>query len=165
MGGQCEGWNHREEMAGTGEAMEQTETGGGMDMPAVVALATHMQMEVLMGGSVVIMAMDMGVQLQAKGRAHGEDPNHQQSKTDEEFSPGGHGLEMGEVLETNGDEGKNDHTGGMAYTPCQGTAQCLDGSVEREGSHRHEVISTSDDMNGAGGNSSENADQHSSVVQ
>ena len=72
---------------------------------------------------------------------------------------------MGKILEPNGDESENDHTGGMACAPCQGTAQCLDGSVEREGSHRHEVISTSDDMNGAGGNSSENADQHSSVVQ
>ena len=165
MGGQSEGRNHREEMAGTGEAMEQAEAGGSMDMPAVVALPTHMQMEVLMGGSVVVMAMEMGVQLQAKGCAHGEDPNHQQRNTDEEFSPGGHGLEMGKILEPNGDESENDHTGGMACAPCQGTAQCLDGSVERKGSHRHEVISTSDDVNGAGGNSSENADQHSSVVQ
>ena len=165
MGWKSEGGDHSQEMTGTGQAMEQTETGGGMDMPAVVALATHMQMEVLMGGSVVVMAMEMGVQLQAKSCAHGENSNHQQRNTDEEFSPGGHGLEMGKILEPNGDESENDHTGGMACAPCQGTAQCLDGSVEREGSHRHEVISTSDDMNGAGGNSSENADQHSSVVQ
>ena len=126
MGGQSEGRNHREEMAGTGEAMEQAKTGGSMDMPAVVALPPHMQMEVLMGGSVVVMAMEMGVQLQAKGCAHGENPNHQQRDADEEFSPGGHGLEMGKILEPNGDESENDHTGGMACAPCQGTAQCLD---------------------------------------
>ena len=165
MGGQSECRNHGKEMAGTGEAMEETETGGGMDMPAVVALPPHMQMKVLMGGVVAFMAMAMGVQLQAKGCAQGEGSNHQQSNPDEEFSPGGQGLQMGKILEPNGDEGEDDHTGGMASSPCQGTAQCLDGSVEGERSHRRKVIGTSDDMNGAGGNSSENADQHSSVVQ
>ena len=61
MGGQSEGRNHGKEMAGTGEAMKETETGGGMDMPAVVALPPHMQMKVLMGGVVAFMAMAMGV--------------------------------------------------------------------------------------------------------
>ena len=64
MGGQSEGRNHREEMAGTGEAMEQAEPGGSMDMPAVVVLPPHMQMEVLMGGSVDVMAMKMSLTLQ-----------------------------------------------------------------------------------------------------
>ena len=54
-----------------------------MDMPAVVALPTQMQVEVPMGGSVVVMAMDMCVKLQAKGCAHGEGSNHEQSNPNE----------------------------------------------------------------------------------
>ena len=122
MGGKSEGGNHGQEMTGTGEAMEQTETGGGMDVPAVVVLPPQMQVEVLMGGSVVVMTMGMAVELEAKGGANGEGTDDEQSNPNEEFSPGGHGLHMGEILESNGDESENDNTGGMPRSPGQGTA-------------------------------------------
>ena len=122
MGGQSEGRNHREEMAGTGEAMEQAETGGSMDMPAVVVLPPQMQVEVLMGGSVVVMTMGMAVELKTEGGANGEGPDDEESHPNEEFSPGGHGLHMGEILESNGEESEDNNTGGMPGSPGQGTA-------------------------------------------
>ena len=160
MGWKSEGGNHSQEMTGTGQAMEQTETRGGMDVPAVVVLPAQMQVEVLMGGSVVVMTMGMTVELKTEGGANGEGPDDEESHPNKEFSPGGHGLHMGEILESNGDESESDNTGGMPCSPGQCTAQSLEGPVDGEGSHRHEVISTGDDMNGTGCKSSENADQH-----
>ena len=122
MGWKSEGGDDSQEMTGTGQAMEQTETGGGMDVPAVVVLPPQMQVEVLMGGSDVVMTMGMAVELEAKGSANGEGTDDEQSNPNEEFSPGGHGLHMGEILESNGDESENDHTGGMPRSPGQGTA-------------------------------------------
>ena len=160
MGWQSEGGDDSQEMTGTGQAMEQTETGGGMDMPAVVVLPPQMQVEVLMGGSVVVMTMGMAVELKTEGGANGEGPDDEERHPNEEFSPGGHGLYMGKILESNGEESESDNTGGMPCSPGQCTAQSLEGPVDGEGSHRHEVISTGDDMNGTGCKSSENADQH-----
>ena len=160
MGWQSKGGDDSQEMTGTGQAMEQTETGGSMDMPAVVVLPPQMQVEVLMGGSVVVMTMGMAVELKTEGGANGEGTNDEERHPNKEFSPGGHGLHMGEILESNGEESESDNTGGMPCSPGQCTAQSLEGPVDGEGSHRHEVISTGDDMNGTGCKSSQNADQH-----
>ena len=163
MGRQGEGWDHRKEMAGTGQAMEQTQTGGGMDMAAVIALAAHVEMQVLVIGAagvgVVVVVMVVAVELQPEGGADGEGTDDKQGDTHKEFSPGGHGLNMGEVLETDGDQGKNNNTGGMTGPPGQGTATGGEGPVEGERSHCHEVVGTTDHMNGTGGHTGENADQ------
>ena len=163
MGRQGEGWDHREEMAGTGQAMEQTQAGGGMDMAAVIALAAHVQMQVLVVGAagvgVVVVVMVVAVELQPEGCAHGEGTDDKQGDTNEKFSPRGHGLNMGKVLETDGDQGEKNNTGGMTGTPGQGTATGGEGPVEGERSHCHEVVGTTDHMNGTGGHAGENADQ------
>ena len=135
-----------------------------MNMAAVVALATHVQMQVLMAGVtltviMVLMVVLMAVQLQPEGRAHGEGTDHQQGDAHKELRPGGHGLNMSEVLDADGDQGENDDAGGMTGTPGQSTAAGGKGSVEGEGSHRHEVIRAADDMNSACGESGENGDQ------
>ena len=102
-------------MAGTGQAMEQTQAGGGMDMAAVIAGA-HVQMHVLVIGAagigVVFVVMVVAVELQPEGGADGEGTDDKQGDS-HEFSPGGHGLNVGQVLETDGDQGENNNTGGM----------------------------------------------------
>ena len=139
-----------------------------MNVASVVALAAHMQMQVLMAGVsltvtvtviVVLVVVLMTVQLQPEGRAHGEGTDHQQGDANKELRPGGHGLNVSEVLDADGDQGKNDDAGGMTGSPGQSTAAGGAGSVEREGSHRHEVIRAADDMNSACGESGENGDQ------
>ena len=67
---------------------------------------------------------------------------------------------MGEVLDADGDQGENNDPGGMTCTPAQGAAAGGEGSVEGEGSHRHEVIRAADDMNSACGQSGENGNEH-----
>ena len=150
-------------MAGTGQAMEQPQAGGGMDMAAVIALAAHVEMQVLVIGAagvgVVVVVMVVAVELQPEGGADGEGTDDKQGDTHKEFSPGGHGLNMGEVLETDGDQGENNNTDGMTGPPGQGTATGGEGPVEGERSHCHEVVGTTDHMNGTSGYTGENADQ------
>ena len=122
MGWKSEGGDDSQEMTGTGQTMEQTETGGSMDMPAMVVLPPQMQVEVLVGGSVIVMTMGMAVELETKSGANGEGTNNEQSNPNEEFSPGGHSLHMGKILQSNGDEGEDGNTGGMPRPPGQGTA-------------------------------------------
>ena len=66
---------------------------------------------------------------------------------------------MGKVLETDGNKGENNNTGGMTGPPGQGTATGGEGPVEGERSHCHEVVDTTNHMNGTGGDTGENAEQ------
>ena len=79
-------------------------------MAAVVALAAHMQMQVLMGFDTVMTVL-MAVQFQPECRSHSEHPNHQQCYTHQKFRPGGHRFNVGQVLERDGNQGQHHHSG------------------------------------------------------
>jgi hypothetical protein len=139
--------------------MQETQTGGGMDVATVIAGTVHMQVKMTMLGGTVV-AVLMGVQFQPKGRAHGQGTHHQQGHAHEEFRPGRHGLHMGQVFQPNGDQRQNHNSGGVTGTPSQGVTKGSPWLVQREGRHRHQVISTTDHMNGPGCNTGQKANQH-----
>ena len=111
-------------------------------------------------GSAVAMAVAVALQLQPKGRAHGERTDNEQGDAHKELRPGGHGLTVGDAFDAGGDQGENNDPGGMTCTPGQGAATGGEGSVEGKGSYRHEVIRAADDMNNACGQSGENGNDH-----
>ena len=67
-------------MAGTGQAMQEAQTGGGVGMAAVIALAANVQVEMAVLPLPVVMML-MGMQLQSKGCADRQGSNHQQRHT------------------------------------------------------------------------------------
>ena len=85
----------------------------------------------------------------AEGGADGEGTDDKQAAPTR-IQPGGHGLNMGEVLETDGDQSENNNTGGMTGPPGQGTATGGEGLLGRR-EPCHEVVGTTDHMNGTGG--------------
>ena len=66
---------------------------------------------------------------------------------------------MGEVLETDRDQRQDNHSGRVACSPGQSAAAGRQGTIDGKRSHRHQVISPADHVNGSGGESGENADQ------
>ena len=56
-------------------------------MTAMVALAANMQVQMLMAGVAIPMAMFMGVKLEAEGGAHSQAAHHQQSDTHQKLCP------------------------------------------------------------------------------
>ena len=101
------------------QAVQQAETRGGVQVSTVIALATHMQVQVLVCRRIGTVAMFMGVQLKAKGRAHSQRSHHQQSDTHQKFCPGGHRLNMSEILEADRHQRQDHDPSGMARSPGQ----------------------------------------------
>ena len=71
--------------------MEKTKARGGMDMAAVVALAAHVKMQVLVAGVAgigrVVVVMVVAVELQPEGGAHGQGTDDEQA-TPTRIQPG-----------------------------------------------------------------------------
>ena len=84
------------------------------------------------GVGVVVVVMVVAVELQPEGGADGEGTDDKQGDTHKEFSPGGHGLNMGEVLETDGDQGENNNTGGMTGPPARALRQAARGLLREK---------------------------------
>ena len=60
MGRQGQSGNRRQQMTGSGQAMQQPQSRGSVNMTAMVALAANMQVQMLMAGVAITMAMFMG---------------------------------------------------------------------------------------------------------
>ena len=133
-------------------------------MAAVILLTSDMQMQMAMLG-LTTMAMLMGVQLQSKGCAHSQRAHDQQRQTDKEFSPGRHGLNRGQILNEECDQGQHNHSDGMPGSPGQTGANRTPGAIDGERRHRHEMIGTTDHMCGASGESRQQRDQHGGRAQ
>ena len=125
-------------------------------MATVVAGAANMQMKMTMLCSTVV-AVLMGVQFQPERRADCKGTHYQQSHTYQKFRPRRHGLHMGQVFQTNGDQRQNHNSGGVTSTPSQGVTKSGQWLVQGEGRHRHQVVSTTHHMNSAGGNTGQKA--------
>ena len=130
-----------------------------MDVATVVAGTAHMQMEMTMLGGTVV-AVPMGVQFQPERRAHGQGTHHKQGHTHQKFRPRRHGLHVGQVFQTNGDQRQNHNSCGMTNAPSQGMSKGGPWLAQGEGRHCHQVISTTHHMNGPGCNTGQNANQH-----
>ena len=118
-----------------------------------------MQMKMTMLGGTVV-AVLMGVQFQPERRAHGQGTHHKQGHTHQKFRPRRHGLHVGQVFQTNGDQRQNHNSGGMTSTPSQGMTKGGPWLAQGEGRHCHQVISTTHHMNGPGCNTGQKANQH-----
>ena len=153
------GRNHSQQVTGTGQSVQQAQSRRGMGMPAVVALTTNMQMQVLMD-FITFVVVFMAVQFEAEGGAHRQATDHQKRHAHQELRPGGHGLHMGQILDPDRDQRQHHHTDGVASTPGQTGPHGRQGLPQRERCHRHEVIGPTDHVNSTGGETGENADQH-----
>eukprot|EP00992_Anisonema_acinus_P003585 TRINITY_DN13398_c0_g1_i1.p2 TRINITY_DN13398_c0_g1~~TRINITY_DN13398_c0_g1_i1.p2 ORF type:complete len:158 (+),score=22.64 TRINITY_DN13398_c0_g1_i1:196-669(+) len=139
--------------------MQQAQARGGMDVATVVAGAAHMQMKMTMLGGTIV-AVLMGVQFQPERRAHGQSTHHQQGHTHQKFRPRRHGLHVGQVFQTNGDQRQNHNSGGVTNAPSQGVTKGGPWLAQGEGRHCHQVISTTHHMNGPGCHTGQKANQH-----
>ena len=101
-------------------------------MATVVAGAAYMQMEMTMLGGTIV-AVLMGVQFQPERRAHGQGTHHKQGHAHEEFCPRRHGLHVGQVFQTNGDQRQNHNSGGVTNAPSQGMTKAAHGLFREKG--------------------------------
>ena len=133
-------------------------------MAPVVALTTHMQMQVLMLVITLVMVF-MAVQLQPESRSHRQGTHHQESNAHEKFRPGGHRLHVDQILEPDRDQGQEHHSCRMPCPPGQTCPQRRQGFAQREGGHRHQMISAANDVNSTRCKTGQDADQQSTTFQ
>ena len=86
---------------------------------------------------VFVVAMLVAVELQPESRTHSQSTDNQQGDANEKFSPGRHGLDRGEVLETDRDQSQDNHSGRVACSPGQSAAAGRQRTVDGKRSHRH----------------------------
>ena len=146
-------------MAGTGQAMQEPQAGSGMGMAPVIALTANVQVEMAVLPLPVVMML-MRVQLQSKGCADRKGANHQQRHTHKPFSPGRHGLQMGQILDQQCHQGQQHHARCMTNPPGQTRSQRLHRTVQGHRGHGHQVIGSTDDMQRSGGKPRQQTDQH-----
>ncbi len=109
-------WDHRQQMPGTCQSMEQSKARCRVCMAAMVLLTAEMQMEMTMQSRTIVM-MVVGVQLQAKRSSDGESTNHKQRHPHQKFRPCRHALGMDQVFKENRNYTKQNHPEGMAAAP------------------------------------------------
>ena len=80
--------------------MQQPQSRSGMGMTPVVALSTHVQMQVLVRLITLVVVL-MTVQLKTEGRSHRQGTHHQESDAHQKLGPGGHRLHMDQILKPN----------------------------------------------------------------
>ena len=77
--------------------------------------------------------MAVALQLQPKGRAHGEGTDHQQGDAHKDLRPGGHGLTVGEAFDTGGDQGENNEPGEWPAPQARALRQASRGRLREKG--------------------------------
>ena len=154
-----QGRNHSQQMAGTRQTVQKPQSRCGMSMPAVVALTTHMQVQVMVDFVTVVMVF-MAVQFETEGGAHSQATDHQKRHTHQELRPGRHGLHMGQILDPDRDQCQHHNTDGVSSPPGQTGPQGRQRLPQRERCHGHEVVGSTDHVNSTGGETGEDADQH-----
>ena len=75
-----------------------------MGVATMIALATHVQVEVPMNRRTVVMVL-VAVQLESKSSTHRQATHHQQSNTHEEFSPCRHRFDVNDIFKDDRREG------------------------------------------------------------
>ena len=101
-------WDHRQQMPGTRQSMEQSKARCRVRMAAMVVLTAKMQMEMAMQGRTIVV-MVMGMQLQTKRSSNGESANHKQRHPHQKFSPCRHAFGMDQVFKKNRYNAKHHH--------------------------------------------------------
>ena len=152
-----QGRNHSQQMTGTRQTVQKTQSRRGMGMTAVVALTSHMQVQVLVDFVTVVMVF-MAVQFETEGGTHSQATDHQKSHAHQK-------LPQADIASTWARSlmpiaiSASTITRRSVQPPGQTGPQGRQ-ALQGERCHCHKVIGSTDHVNSTGGKTGDNADQH-----